>query len=84
MRGRIVGPLSLLRGWFRFIRGRPRLAPLQQARGSCEPHSFAALRLGSYDSFFFTRTTVIFAKPSSKAGAFSLAAIRRITSSGTT
>jgi len=35
-------------------------------------------------SFFFTRTTVIFANPSSNVGGFSFAAIRRITSSGTT
>ena len=35
-------------------------------------------------SFFFTLTTVILAKPSSKAGGFSFEAMRRITSSGTT
>lgn len=35
-------------------------------------------------SFFFTRTTVILAKPSLKLGALSLAAMRRMTSSGTT
>jgi hypothetical protein len=39
---------------------------------------------GNSGSFFFTRTTVIFAKPSSNAGAFSLAAMRRMMSSGTT
>jgi len=38
----------------------------------------------SYSSFFFTRTTVILAKPSAKDGGLSLAAMRRITSSGTT
>ena len=35
-------------------------------------------------SFFFTRTTVILANPSSKAGGFSFAAMRRMMSSGTT
>src|SRR5271168_930446 len=35
-------------------------------------------------SFFFTRTTVIFAKPSSNVGCFNLAAMRRMMSSGTT
>src|SRR5258708_23128405 len=43
-----------------------------------------ALRYPASESFFFTRTTVILAKPSSNAGGFSFAAIRRITSSGTT
>jgi len=35
-------------------------------------------------SFFFTRTTVIFANPSSNTGAFNFAAIFRMMSSGTT
>ncbi len=44
----------------------------------------ARAQASSAYSFFFTRTTVIFAKPSSNAGAFNFAAMRRITSSGTT
>ncbi len=57
-----------------------------------EPHSMDSRRPRSHmgrarpysASFFFTRTTVILAKPSSKVGGFSLAAMRRMTSSGTT
>ena len=46
--------------------------------------STSAAFLAGYSSFFFTRTTVILAKPSLNDGGFNLAAMRRITSSGTT
>jgi hypothetical protein len=37
-----------------------------------------------YSAFFFTLTTVILENPSSKVGALSFVAMRRMTSSGTT
>lgn len=77
--------LSPLRGWPLFLVAHPRLDTLFAAsRLACDSRFRADRRSETYSSFFFTLTTVIFAKPSGNDGGFSLAAMRRMMSSGTT